>query len=166
MDGQLSTWMDWIWSSWCLALFCTSTESCNLKWASGGGINSPRHQTSRWLKADESSTVGWSDAMFFRVSVHPVLLALPPLHMTVDTTAQLHMTVESSTVGWSEAWIFTTSLCQASQDPDLKAFKWPSEPKSFEAPSCWWWLPWAPKWVGSNPDPHSFSQPCVQPPCH
>jgi hypothetical protein len=60
----------------CLELLCTSTQSSNLKWAGGGGINSPRHQTSRWLKATESSTVGWSDAIFFRASVHPVLLAV------------------------------------------------------------------------------------------
>jgi hypothetical protein len=76
MDEQLSTWMDWIWSSRCLELLYTSTQSSNLKWASGWGINSPRHQTSHWLKAAESSTVGWSDAMFFWVSVHPVLLAI------------------------------------------------------------------------------------------
>jgi hypothetical protein len=75
MDEQLSTWMDWIWSSRCLALFCTSTQFSNLKWA-GGGINIPRHQTNRWLKAAESKTVGWSDATFFRASVHPVLLAV------------------------------------------------------------------------------------------
>jgi hypothetical protein len=60
----------------CLELLCTSTQSSNLKWEGGGGINSPRHQTSRWLKAAESSTVGWSDAIFFRESVHPVLLAV------------------------------------------------------------------------------------------
>jgi hypothetical protein len=76
MDEQLSTWMDWIWSSRCIELLFTSTQSSNLKWASGGGINSPRHQTSCWLKAAESSTVGWSDAMFFWESVHPVLLAV------------------------------------------------------------------------------------------
>jgi hypothetical protein len=60
----------------CLELLCTSPQSSNLKWVGGGGINSPRHQTSRWLKAAESSTIGWSDAMFFRASVHPVLLAV------------------------------------------------------------------------------------------
>jgi hypothetical protein len=43
--------MDWIWSPRCLALFCTSTQSSNLKWVSGGGINSPRHSASRWLTA-------------------------------------------------------------------------------------------------------------------
>jgi hypothetical protein len=50
----------------CLELLCTSTLSSNLKWVSGGGINSPRHQTSRWLKAAEKGTVGWSDAMLFQ----------------------------------------------------------------------------------------------------
>jgi hypothetical protein len=74
MDEHLSAWMDWIRSSRCLALSCTSTQSSHLKWVTGGGINSPRHQTSRWLKAAESSTVRWSDAMIFRASVHPVLL--------------------------------------------------------------------------------------------
>jgi hypothetical protein len=64
-DEQISTWMDWIWSSMCLELVCTSPLSSFFKWAGGGGINSPRHQTSRWLKAAESSTVGWSDAIFF-----------------------------------------------------------------------------------------------------
>jgi hypothetical protein len=50
----------------CLELFCTSTQSSNLKWVSGGGINSPWHQTSRWLTSTEKGTVGWSDAMLFR----------------------------------------------------------------------------------------------------
>jgi hypothetical protein len=50
----------------CLELLCTSTQSSNLKWAGGGGINSPRHQTSRWLKAAESSTIRWSDAILFQ----------------------------------------------------------------------------------------------------
>jgi hypothetical protein len=58
--------MDWIWSWMCLELLCTSTQSSNLKWVSGGGINSPRHQTSRWLKAAEKGTVEWSDAMHRR----------------------------------------------------------------------------------------------------
>jgi hypothetical protein len=44
-------------------------------------INSPRHQTSRWLKAAESSTVGWFDAIFSRASVHPVPL---PRHVAVE----------------------------------------------------------------------------------
>jgi hypothetical protein len=76
MDEQLITWMDWIWSSRCLELLCTSTQSSNLKWVSRGGINSPRHQTSCWLKAAERSTIGWSDAIFFRAWVHPVLLVV------------------------------------------------------------------------------------------
>jgi hypothetical protein len=79
--SKFNTWMAWIWSSKCLALLCTSTHSSNLKWVSGGGINNPRHQTSHWLKAVESSTIGWSNPMFFRASVHPVLLAVS-LHYT------------------------------------------------------------------------------------
>jgi hypothetical protein len=81
MDEQLSTWLDWIWSSRCLELLYTSRQSSNLKWTSGGDINSSRHQTSRWLKAAESSTVEWSDAMPFRASVYPVLQAVA-LHRT------------------------------------------------------------------------------------
>jgi hypothetical protein len=59
----------------CLELLCTSTQPSSLKWVSGGGINSPRHQTSRWLMSTEKGTVGWSDANFSRVSVH--LMPLP-----------------------------------------------------------------------------------------
>jgi hypothetical protein len=73
--------MDWIWSSRCLELLCTSTQSRNLKWVSGGGINSPRHQTSRWLTATEKVSVGWTDAIFFKVSVHPMPL---PRHLAVE----------------------------------------------------------------------------------
>jgi hypothetical protein len=76
MDEQISTWMDWIWSSRCLALSCTSTQFSSLKWAGGGGINSLRHQTSCRLKATETSTVEWSDAMIFQASVHSILLAV------------------------------------------------------------------------------------------
>jgi hypothetical protein len=81
MDEQLSTWMDWIWSSRCIALLCTSTQSSNLKWVSGGGINSPRHQTSRWLMATEKVSVGWTDAIFFKASVHLMPL---PRHLAVE----------------------------------------------------------------------------------
>jgi hypothetical protein len=81
MDEQLSTWMDWIWSSRRLELLCTSTQSSNLKWVTGGGINSPRHQTSRWLKAAEKVSVGWTDAYFFQESVHPMPL---PRHIAVE----------------------------------------------------------------------------------
>jgi hypothetical protein len=50
----------------CLELLCTSTQSSTLKWVSGGGINTPRHQTRCWLKAAEKGTVGWTDAMLFQ----------------------------------------------------------------------------------------------------
>jgi hypothetical protein len=76
MDEQFSTWMAWIWFFKHLALLCTSTQSSNLKRVSGGGINSPRHPKSRWLKVAESSTIGWSNAMLLWVSVHLVLLAV------------------------------------------------------------------------------------------
>jgi hypothetical protein len=33
---------------------------------SGGGINSPRHQTSRWVKAAEKGSVGRTDAKLFQ----------------------------------------------------------------------------------------------------
>jgi hypothetical protein len=81
MDEQFSTWMDWIWSSRCLALLCNSTQSSNLKWWGGRGINRPSQQTSRWAKAAESNTIGWSDAMLFWALVHLVLLAVA-LHRT------------------------------------------------------------------------------------
>jgi hypothetical protein len=73
--------MDWIWSSMCLELLCTSTQSNHLKWVSGGDINSPRHQTSRWPTSTGKGTVRWSDAIFSRVSVHPVPL---PRHVAVE----------------------------------------------------------------------------------
>jgi hypothetical protein len=73
--------MDWIWSSRCLELLCTSTQSSRLKWVSGGGINSPRHQTSRWLTATEKGSVRWTDARFSRASVHPMPL---PHHIAVE----------------------------------------------------------------------------------
>jgi hypothetical protein len=73
--------MDWIWSCRCLELLCTSTQSSNLKWVSGGGINSPRHQTSHWLTATEKVSVGWTDAIFFKASVHPMPL---PRHIAVE----------------------------------------------------------------------------------
>jgi hypothetical protein len=73
--------MDWIWSWMCLELLCTSTQSSNLTWVSGGGINSPRHQTSRWLKATEKGSIRWTDARFSRASVHPVPL---PRHIAVE----------------------------------------------------------------------------------
>jgi hypothetical protein len=65
----------------CLELLCTSTQSSNLKWVSEEGINSPRHQTSRWLTTTENSTVRWSDAIFSRASVHSVPL---PRHVAVE----------------------------------------------------------------------------------
>jgi hypothetical protein len=80
-DEQLSTWMDWIWSSRCLALSRTSTQSSNLKWVSGGGINSPRHPKSRWLTTTEKVSVGWTDAIFLKASVHPMPL---PRHLAVE----------------------------------------------------------------------------------
>jgi hypothetical protein len=88
MDEQLSTWMNLIWSSRCLALLYTSTQSSNIKWASGGGINIPRHQISCWLKVVESSTVGWSGAILFQASVRLVLLVVS-LHCTWSLTELL-----------------------------------------------------------------------------
>jgi hypothetical protein len=73
--------MDWIWSCRCLELLCTSTQSSNLKCVSGGGINSPRRQTGRWLTATEKGSVEWTDARFSRASVHPVPL---PRHIAVE----------------------------------------------------------------------------------
>jgi hypothetical protein len=65
----------------CLELLCTSTQSSNLKWVSGGGINSPRHPKSHWLTATEKVSVGWTDAIFFEASVHPMPL---PRHLDIE----------------------------------------------------------------------------------
>jgi hypothetical protein len=66
----------------CLELLCNSTQSSNLKWVSRGGINSSRHQTSRWLTSTEKGTVvRWSDAIFSRASIHLVPL---PRHLAVE----------------------------------------------------------------------------------
>jgi hypothetical protein len=65
----------------CLKLLCTSTQSSNLKWVSGGGINNPRHPKSRWLTATEKGSVGWTDASFSRASIHPVP---HPRHLAVE----------------------------------------------------------------------------------
>jgi hypothetical protein len=77
--------MDWIWSSRCLALLCTSTQSNNLKWVSGGGINSPRHPKSRWLTASKKVSIGRTDAILFKASVHLVPL---PHHLDVEVLWQ------------------------------------------------------------------------------
>jgi hypothetical protein len=65
----------------CLELLCTSTQSSNLKWVSGGGINSPWHQTSRWLKAAEKVASDEPMLCFSRASVHPVPL---PRHIAIE----------------------------------------------------------------------------------
>jgi hypothetical protein len=67
----------WSWHAYRYALGFLRKIGCD----SGGGINSPSHQTSRWLTSTENSTVGWSDAIFFRASVHPVPL---PRHVAVE----------------------------------------------------------------------------------
>jgi hypothetical protein len=77
--------MDWIWSSRCLELLCISTQSSNLKWVSGGGINSPRHSKSRWLTATKKVSVRWIDAILFNASVHSVPL---PRHIAVEVLWQ------------------------------------------------------------------------------
>jgi hypothetical protein len=64
-----------------VTLGLSSTQSSNLKWVSGGGINSPRHPKIRWLMTTEKVSVGWTDARFSRVSVHPVPL---PRHIAVE----------------------------------------------------------------------------------
>jgi hypothetical protein len=58
--------MDWIWSSMCLEFLCTSTQIQQPQMSEWRGINSPRHQTSRWLTSTENSTAGWSDAILFQ----------------------------------------------------------------------------------------------------
>jgi hypothetical protein len=101
----------------CLELLCTSTQSSSLKWVSGGGINSPRHQTSRWLTSTEKGTAGWSDAIFSKASVHLVPL---PRHLAVE-------------VLWHNCFDAMHRRCVGSsgaEDSALKspllAFTWPS----------------------------------------
>jgi hypothetical protein len=84
-NEQLSTWMDWIWSSRCLELLCTSTQPSHLKWVSGGGINSPRHSKSRWLTTTEKVSIRWTNVILFKASVHPVPL---PRHIVVEVLWQ------------------------------------------------------------------------------
>jgi hypothetical protein len=93
--------MDWLWSSRCLELSCTSTQSSNLKWVSGGGINSPRHPKSHWLTTSEKVSVGWTDAILFKASVHPVPL---PRHLDVEILWQNYFdALHRRTVGSSGA---------------------------------------------------------------
>jgi hypothetical protein len=81
MDEKFSTLIDWIWSSRCLTLLCTSTQFNSLKWVSGGGIYSPRHQKSHWLTSTEKCSVGWTDALnFATVSSSGAL----PRHLAVE----------------------------------------------------------------------------------
>jgi hypothetical protein len=92
----------------CLELFYTSTQSNNLKWVSGAGINSPRHQTSRWLTATEIGSVGWTDARFFRASVHPVPL-------------QRHLAVEILWHNCSDATHRRSIRSSGAEDPATKS---------------------------------------------
>jgi hypothetical protein len=45
------------------------------------GINSPRHPKSRWLTTTEKGSIGWTDAVFFKASVHSMPL---PRHLAVE----------------------------------------------------------------------------------
>jgi hypothetical protein len=118
MDGQLSTWMDWIWSSSCLALSCTSTQSSYFKWVSGGGINSPRHQTSSWLTTTEKVSVGWTDAMIFQgVSSSGVLHVTYPLHLRWNNCSDAMLRRSFGSSG-AEGLVAKTSLLVSS---------WPSD---------------------------------------
>jgi hypothetical protein len=122
MDEQISTWMDWIWSSRCLVLSCTSTQSSNLKWVSGGGINSLSHPKSHWLTASEKVSVGWTDAILFKASVHPVPL---PRHLAVEvlwqnySDAMLRRTVGSSGAEDLAAKLSLLAFTQPSDEPLL-----------------------------------------------
>jgi hypothetical protein len=84
--------MDWIWSSRCLKLLCTSTQSSNLKWVSGGGINSPRHPKSRWLTATEKVASDEPMLSFSKVSVHPMPSTSLSHWRSTDTIAPTHYT--------------------------------------------------------------------------
>jgi hypothetical protein len=118
MDEQLSTWMDWIWSSRCLELLCTSTQSSHLKSVSGEGINSPRHPKSRWLTYSKKVSVGWTDAIIFKVSVHPMPLSC-------------QIAVEVLWQNYSDAMLRRTVGSSGAEDPTasslLLASTWPSD---------------------------------------
>jgi hypothetical protein len=114
MDEQFNTWMDWIWSSRCHALLFTSTQSGNLKWVSGGGINRLRHSRSCWLTAIEKGSIGWTDAIFSGPSVHP-------RHLVVEVLWQnyfdaIHWWCVSSS--GAEGLPAKTSLLVSSRPPD------------------------------------------------
>jgi hypothetical protein len=100
--------MDWIWSSRCLELSCTSTQSNNLKWVSGGCINSPRQPKSRWLTTTEKVSFGWTDAIFFKASVH--LMPLPR-----------HLAVEILWHNCSDAMHWRTVGSSGAEDPAAKS---------------------------------------------
>jgi hypothetical protein len=83
--------MDWIWSSRCLELLCTSPQCSNLKGVSVGGINSPRHPKSRWLTATKKGSVRWTDAvLFLGVSVDATVL------MLYTDNASVHQVLKAS----------------------------------------------------------------------
>jgi hypothetical protein len=60
-----STSMAWMWSSTCLALLSTSTQSSNLKWPSGRGKEGPMQQTIPLAKRCRKHTVKWTDAPLY-----------------------------------------------------------------------------------------------------
>jgi hypothetical protein len=80
MDEQFNTCMAWIWSCMCLTPLCTFTQSSHLKWLSGGGINSPTHPKSHWLKVAQTCTIGWTDAPLF---ICVGSFGAPPRHVAV-----------------------------------------------------------------------------------
>jgi hypothetical protein len=118
MDEKFSTWMDWIWSSRCLALLCTCTQSTNLKWVSWGGIISPRSPKSCWLKTAKSSTIRWSDAILFQASVHPVLLVIT-LHCTWPLTRFLHRFIRCTVGSSGTEDLAIKTLLLASSRPSM-----------------------------------------------
>jgi hypothetical protein len=114
--------MDWIWSCRCLALSCTSTQSSNLKWVSGGGINRPRHQTSCFLTTTDKVSVRWTDAIFFKASVHPMSL---PCNLAVEIlwhncSDAIHRRCVSSSGVEDRCFLLTKVLVH----PALKGSSW------------------------------------------
>jgi hypothetical protein len=102
MDEQFSTCMAWIWSCMCLTLLCTSTQSSNLKWASEGGINSLRSPKSRWLKAVETFTIGWTNAPLF---IGVGSSGAPPRHIAIaNLTDTIHSTLHPTVCWFIRCW--------------------------------------------------------------
>jgi hypothetical protein len=124
MDEQLSTWMDLVWSSRCLELLCTSTQSSNLKWVSGGGINGLWKSKRRMSRCYPFQGVGSSGAPSMSLShwgsLTELLRCSAPTHCRFircwRPRSQIIPVSFHATVGWTAT--------DPSVHPVLKASSW------------------------------------------